>query len=211
MINVQIDESNLSEDLKSFITQDGDKNILDVTKLKTEADVQRVLQAKQHVDSELTQLKQKYKNVNVDEYDRLMQSQLEQNKDVLNNPVYKNLENKFNTLTEQYNNLNNELEKRNQAIIDGELKDIIRANKEIQPTAVDDIFYRIKVAGFSKTEKGFLSKDGKTVDAFIDDMKSTAKHLFKYTPSSKFNQENLTNALKNNDRKALFENLKTKN
>ena len=208
---VTINDEQLNEDLKSFITQDGDKNVLDVSKLKTEADVQRVLQAKQHVDSELTQLKQKYKNVNVDEYDRLMQSQLEQNKDVLSNPVYKNLESRYNTLTEQYNNLNNELEKWNQAIIDGELKDIIRANKEIQPTAGDDIFYRIKVAGFSKTEKGFLSKDGKTVDAFIDDMKSTAKHLFKYTPSSKFNQENLTNGLRNNDKKAVFENLKKLN
>ena len=155
-------------------------------------------------------LKQKYKGVDLDQYNALMANQLEQNKDVLNNPVYKNLENKFNTLSEQYTSLNNELEKRNQAIIDGELKDIIRQNKDIQPTAVDDIFYRLKSAGFSKTEKGFLNSEGKTVDSYIDDMKQTAKHLFKYTPSSRFNQENINNALKNNDRKALFENLKTK-
>lgn len=211
MITVEIDESNLNDDVKSLIEEKDGKNVLDVSKIKSQADIDRILQSKRHVDEELTSLKNKYKNVDVDQYNSLLSNQLEQNKDVLNNPVYKNLENKFNTLTEQYNNLNNELEKRNQAIIDGELKDIIRANKEIQPTAVDDIFYRIKVAGFSKTEKGFLSKDGKTVDAFIDDMKSTAKHLFKYTPSSKFNQENLNNALKNNDKKALFENLKTKN
>lgn len=207
----EVDDGVLNDDLKSLISTNAEgKNILDVTKIKTEADVQRVLQAKQHIDQELTQLKTKYRGVDVDQYNALMANQLEQNKDVLNNPVYKNLENKFNTLSEQYTSLNNELEKRNQAIIDGELKDIIRQNKDIQPTAVDDIFYRLKSAGFSKTEKGFLNSEGKTVDSYIDDMKQTAKHLFKYTPASKFNQENINNALKNNDRKALFENLKTK-
>ena len=208
---VEIDDSLINEDLKSMITQNGDKSILDVSKFKSQADIDRILQAKQHVDAELKTLKTKYKDVDLDQYNSLLSNQLEQNKDVLSNPVYKNLENKFNTLSNEYNTLKADLEKRNQEIIDQELKDQIRSNKDINQSAIDDIFYRVKAAGFSKTEKGFLNKEGKTVDAFLDEIKTTAKHLFKYTPSMKFNQENINGALKNNDRKALFDNLKSIN
>lgn len=208
---VEISDELINDDVKSLIEEKDGKNIFDLSKLKTEADVQRVLQAKRHVDEELTSLKAKYKGIDVDQYNTLVAGQLEQNKDVLNNPVYKNLETKFNTLTSEYNTLKNEVAQREAQLIDNELKDVIRQNTSIVSTAADDIFYRAKMAGFEKTEKGFLSKDGKTVDAFIEDLKTSAKHLFKYTPTSKFNQENLNNALKNNDRKALFESLKTKN
>ena len=211
MITVEIDESNLNDDVKSLIEEKDGKNVLDVSKIKSQADIVRILQSKRHVDEELTSLKNKYKGVYVEQYNSLLSNQLEQNKDVLNNPVYKNLENKFNVLTSEYNTLKGEIAQRNAQLIDNEIKEVIRQNSSIQSTAVDDIFYRAKIAGFEKTEKGFLNKEGKTIDAFIEDLKSTAKHLFKYTPSSKFNQENLNNALKNNDKKALFENLKTKN
>lgn len=210
-MTVEIDDSSLNEDVKSLIEEKDGKNILDVSKIKSQNDIDRILQSKRHVDQELSDLKNKYKGVDLEQYNTLLSNQLEQNKDILSNPVYKNLENKFNSLTNDYNSLKNEIEKRNAQLIDNEIKDAIRQNQSIQSSAVDDIFYRIKVAGFEKTEKGFLNKEGKNIDSFIDDLKTTAKHLFKYTPTSKFNQENLNNALKNNDKKALFENLKTKN
>jgi hypothetical protein len=126
---------------------------------------------------------------------------------VLSNPVYKNLEQKFNTLTSQYNTLQSEITKRDEALIDGEMKELLRQNKEVQPTAIDDLFYRAKTAGFKKTEKGFLNTDGVTLDAFVDGLKTSAKHLFKVSSSSKFNQENINQSLKNNDRASLFQNL----
>lgn len=210
-MNVEIDDGSLNDDVKSLIEEKDGKYILDVSKIKSQSDIDRILQSKRHVDEELTNLKNKYRNVDVDQYNTLLSNQLEQNKDVLNNPVYKNLENKFNTLTSEYNTLKGEIAQRNAQLIDNEIKEVIRQNQSIQTSAVDDIFYRAKLAGFEKTEKGFLNKEGKTIDSFIEELKTSAKHLFKYTPTSKFNQENLNNALKNNDRKALFENLKTKN
>lgn len=208
---VQIDENSLNDDLKALITTDEKGNKLNLSGIKTQADVDRVLNAKRHVDEQLTNLKSKYKGVDLQQYQNLLSNQLEQNKDVLANPVYKNLQNRFNSLTDEYNSLKSQIAKRDEALIDSELKDIIRNNKEIQQTAVDDIFYRLKNAGFAKTEKGFLNKEGKTVDAFMDDLKSSAKHLFKQTSTIKFNQENVNNALKNNDKKTLFDNLQVKN
>lgn len=204
---VNIDESNLNEDLKSLITGEGETKTLDVTKLKSQADIDRILGAKQHVDTELSALKAKYKDVDLDNYQNLLALQLEQNKDVLSNPVYKNLEQKYNQMNSQLTTLQQEIQRRDEALIDNELKDIIRSNKEIQQTAIDDLFYRAKSAGFKKTEKGFLNQEGKTVESFMDELKTTAKHLFKISSSSKFNQENINTSLKNNDRKQLFESL----
>lgn len=204
---VNIDENNLNEDLKALLTGEGETKTLDVSKLKSQADIDRILGAKQHVDTELSQLKAKYKDIDIQNYQNLLAAQLEQNKDVLSNPVYKNLEQKFNTLTSQYTSLQAEITKRDEALIDGEMKELLRNNKEVQPTAIDDLFYRAKTAGFKKTEKGFLNTDGITLDAFVDGLKTSAKHLFKVSSSSKFNQENINQSLKNNDRASLFQNL----
>ena len=113
MITVEIDESNLNDDVKSLIEEKDGKNVLDVSKIKSQADIDRILQSKRHVDEELTSLKNKYKGVDVEQYNSLLSNQLEQNKDVLNNPVYKNLENKFNVLTSEYNTLKGEIAQRN--------------------------------------------------------------------------------------------------
>lgn len=203
----EIEDSLINDDLKALITSTDGKNSLDVSKLKTQADVDRILGSKRHVDNELSELKNKYKDIDIDNYNALLASQLEQNKDVLNNPVYKNLETKFNSLTAQLNQVNAELAKRDQAILDNELKDLIRQNKDIAISAVDDVFYRLKMAGFEKTEKGFLNKDGVSPETFIESLKSTSKHLFKQTSSIKFNQQNINSSLKNNDKKALFQSL----
>lgn len=143
---VEIDESLLNEDLKSLITGSGDKLTFDVSKLKSQADVDRILGSKRHVDDELSQLKAKYKDIDVDNYQSLLALQLEQNKDILNNPVYKNLETKYSQLDSQYKALEAEINKRDQALVDNELKDILRSFKDIQQTAIDDLFYRTKSA-----------------------------------------------------------------
>ena len=205
---VNIDENNLNDDLKKLISGEGENKTLDVSKLKSQADIDRILGAKQHVDTELSNLKAKYKDIDVETYQNLLALQLEQNKDVLSNPVYKNLEQKYNQMNSQLTSLQQELTKRDEALIDGEMKQILRSNKEIQQTAIDDLFYRAKVSGFKKTEKGFLNADGITLDAFVDSLKSSAKHLFKVSSSSsKFNQENINQSLKNNDKKTLFQSL----
>lgn len=204
---VEIDDSLLNDDLKGLITGEGDKKTLDVTKLKSQADIDRILGSKRHVDDELSQLKAKYKDVDVDNYKSLLALQLEQNKDILSNPVYKNLETKYAQLDSQYAALQAEINKRDQALIDNELKELLRSFKDIQQTAVDDLFYRAKSAGFKKTEKGFLNEAGLNVESFVDSLKTTAKHLFKNTSSSKFNQENINNSLKNNDKNSLFASL----
>ena len=162
---IEIDETKLPDGL--LVEVDGKKTI-DFAKIKTQTDVDNVLNSKNHVKNELNNLKEKFKDVDIERYQALLAAELDQNKDVLKNPLYLNLENKFNALTQQYQGLQAEITKRDEAIIDNELKDFLRANKELQTSAIDDIFNRCKLAGFKKTEKGFLDGSGKTVDSFVN-------------------------------------------
>lgn len=205
---IEIDETKLPAEL--LVEVDG-KKTLDFTKIKTQSDVENVLNSKSHVKNELNSLKEKYKDVDLDRYQALIAAELDQNKDVLKNPLYLNMENKFNTLTQQYTALQAEITKRDEAIIDNELKDFLRSNKELQSSAIDDIFNRCKLAGFKKTEKGFLDAAGKTVDSFVDGLKTSAPHLFKNTANKQYNLEAVKNNLKNNDLNALFSSLQIKN
>lgn len=208
---LEIDDSQLTEDLKSFIVEEGETKKLDVSKLKSQADIDRILGAKQHVDKELSDLKAKYKDVDLENYKSLLAQQLEANKDVLSNPIYKNLDSKYTQLLTDYTNLKNELSSRDQKLLDGELKELIRANAEIQQTALEDIFYRAKTSGFQKTEKGFLNSAGKTIDEFINELKPSAKHLFKVSNQKINNEAVIKDSLYNRDLKAIFENLQQLN
>lgn len=205
---IEIDETKLPAEL--LVEVDGKKTI-DFTKIKTQSDVDNVLNSKQHVKTELNNLKEKFKDVDLDRYQALIAAELDQNKDVLKNPLYLNMENKFNTLTQQYAALQAELTKRDEAIIENELKDILRNNKELQTSAIDDIFNRCKLAGFKKTEKGFLDASGKAVESFIDGLKTTAPHLFKQTATKQYNMEAVKNGLKNNNLQDIFASLQIKN
>lgn len=205
---IEIDETKLPDGL--LVEVDG-KKTLDFTKIKTQSDVDNVLNSKIHVKNELNSLKEKFKDVDVERYQALLAAELDQNKDVLKNPLYLNMENKFNTLTQQYEALQAEISKRDEAIVDNELKDFLRTNKELQTSAVDDIFNRCKLAGFKKTEKGFLDPAGKGVESFIDGLKTSAPHLFKQTNKAQFNAEVIKNGLKNNDIQSIFSSLNTKN
>ena len=80
---LEIEDSKLTEDLKALIVEEGETKKLDVSKLKSQADIDRILGAKQHVDNELRDLKAKYKDVDLDNYKNLLSQQLENNKDVL--------------------------------------------------------------------------------------------------------------------------------
>lgn len=208
---LEIDDSQLTEDLKSFIVEEGETKKLDISKLKSQADIDRILGAKQHVDKELSDLKAKYKDVDLENYKSLLAQQLEANKDVLSNPIYKNLDSKYTQLLTDYTNLKNELSSRDQKLLDGELKELIRANAEIQQTALEDIFYRAKTSGFQKTEKGFLNSAGKTIDEFINELKPSAKHLFKVSNQKINNEAVIKDSLYNRDLKAIFENLQQLN
>ena len=205
---IEIDENAMNADIKALIVSDGEKNTLDVSKLKSQADVDRILQSKRYVDSELSTLKTKYKDVDPEQYKELLAKELDANKDIMSNPIYKNLETKYNGLVSQVSELTKEIANRDAAIIDQELKEQLRANTSIQATAVDDLFYRAKTAGFKKKKKGFLNSEGQTLDVFVESLKGTAKHLFKQTSMSTFNKENLKQSLKNNDRTQLFANLR---
>lgn len=205
---IEIDETKLPQEL--LVEVDGKKTI-DFSKIKTQSDVDNVLNSKQHVKSELNTLKQKFKDVDIQRYKALIEAELDQNKDVLKNPLYLNMENKFNALTTQYQQLQAEITKRDQAIVENQLKELLRSNKQLIGSAVDDIFNRAKLAGFTKTEKGFLDPSGKTVDSFINQMKTSAPHLFKQSASKVYNQEAVKNGLKNNDLQSIFASLTVKN
>lgn len=195
---MEIDETKLPESL--FVTGEDGKKTLDLTRIKSQADVDAVLQAKEHVKTDFNAFKEKFKNVDINKYNSLISNELEQNKDILANPVYKNLEGQYNTLKGQMTELQQQIEKRNQDIFDSELKDSFRKIKGIQETAIDDVLFRAKQAGFTKTEKGILDKNGITIDSFAESLKSSAPHLFKKAVGANDSErlQNLASAVKNN-------------
>lgn len=201
---MEIDETKIPEGLL-VVNEDGTKT-LDYSKIKTTDDVENMRNSKQHVKNQLKALKEKYADLDLDKYNSLLNQELEANKDVLSNPVYKNLETKFQNLNDSYNQLKAEILQRDQQLINAELKDQIRNFKGIELSAIDDLMYRVTSSGFAKTEKGFLNKAGENVETFLDSLKGTAPHLFKRTISLQNNErsQNLLNASKNNNlREAL--------
>lgn len=193
---IQIDETQIPESLL-VSNEDGTKTI-DYSKIKTTTDVENVLNSKNHVKQELNELKQKYANIDVEKYNSLLANELEQNKDVIQNPVYKNLEGKYSELQNQFSTLQKEIERRDQELADSQLKDEIRKFKSVEVTATDDILYRLKSIGVSKTERGFLDKNGRTVDSILSEMQTQAPHLFKRTVG-----------IKDSEREARLANAKT--
>lgn len=209
--NMEIDETKLPQDL--FVIDQEGKKTLDFSKIKTIQDVQNALNAKEHVKNELNTLKEKYKGVDLDKYNSLLAAELENNKDVLNNPVYKNLETQYNNLQTQLQSLQNEMKKRDEDIFKAELKDKIRSFKGVEVSAVDDILYRMTNAGFTKTEKGILSKEGQNVESYLENLKNDAPHLFKRTIGIRDQQrvERLQSATKNNSLLDVLKNCPRKN
>lgn len=203
---MEIDETQIPESLL-VVNEDGTKTI-DYSRIKTIDDVENMRNSKQHVKTQLKQLKEKYADIDVDKYRAFLTQQLEANKDVLSNPVYKNLETRFETLNQNYIALQNQIAQRDKELINAQLKDSIRAFKGIQLTALDDILNRVKLSGFTKTQKGFLNTSGQNIETFLNSLKETAPHLFKRTISLQNNErnQNLLNASKNNNLRQVLKN-----
>lgn len=207
---ITIDETKLPENL--FVTGEDGTKTLDYSKIKTQADVDAVLTSKNHVKDQLNAFKQKYKGVDLAKYNDLLANELEANRDILANPVYKNLQGKYGELQNQLQGLQKEIQRRDQQIADSELKQQIRSFKGVEPTAVDDILYRLKSSGVSKTERGFLGTDGNNVETLLSKLQTQAPHLFKRTvglrDEEKYN--NRQQAFKNNSLRDVLANCPTK-
>lgn len=196
---LEIDQTKLPESL-FVINEDGTKTI-DYSKIKSIQDVDNLERAKQHVKNELKALKDKYAGIDLNKYSELINAELQANKDILTNPVYKNLQTKYNALNQQLENLKGQLLKRDKDIQINELKDNIRNFKGIQPGAVEDILYRLQSNGFSKTEKGFLNNNGQNIETYLENLKKTSPHLFKRTIGleNDLRAQNLQTAFKSNN------------
>lgn len=207
---ITIDETQLPQTL--FVTDENGEKKLDYSKIKTQADVDAVLTSKNHVKDEFNAFKQKFKNVDVNKYNSLLANELEQNKDILANPVYKNLQGKYGELQTQLQGLQKEILRRDQQIADSELKQQIRSFKGVEPTAVDDILYRLKTSGVTKTERGFLNSDGLNVETLLSKLQTQAPHLFKRTVGLRDEEKfkNMQEAYKNNSLKDVLANCPTK-
>lgn len=100
-------------------------------------------------------------------------------------PLYRNLENELKKQSEEILTITASLKLAQEKIDDGELAKELSKNETLLPTAVEDVITQLKTHGFSKTEKGWLSKDGESVNDFIKTLQSSKPHYFKRTVGSR--------------------------
>lgn len=110
-----------------------------------------------------------------------------------NAPLYKALENENSTLISNYKDLEEKVNKMTRQIEDNELAKEIGLEKGILPTAIDDAVQHARAAGFVKTEKGWISSDGKKLNEFLSDLKQIKPHYWAKTVGYKdvFSQERI--------------------
>ena len=92
--------------------------------------------------------------------------------------VSKFKEDEYNNLKAQFDALQKEKEELIQKNSDNDLKDQLRLFKGIIPEAIDDVLSKAKLAGFKKTEVGYLDSNGKTLNDFYESLKSSHSYYF---------------------------------
>ena len=104
---------------------------------------------------------------------------------VKNAPLFKAMELENAKLTEDNAKLNDKMMKMTTQIENTELADLIGKNPFILSTAIEDAVSHARAAGFQKTEKGWISSEGKSLNDFLENLKTEKPHYWKRTTGNK--------------------------
>lgn len=153
-------------------------------KTYTQADMDAMKQAKDHERDAANAANAKVKELEKQILELQSKNYGDEDK-IKNAPLYKAMELENAKLTESYSKLNDKIIKMTAQIENTELASLIGKNEFILPTAIDDAVSQARVAGFQKTEKGWISSEGKSLNDFLDELKTAKPHYWKRTIGNK--------------------------
>ena len=153
-------------------------------KTYTQADIDALKQAKDHERDAANAANAKIKELEKQILDLQSKNYGDEEK-IKNAPLYKAMELENAKLTEDYSKLNNKIKEMTSKIEDSELATLIGKNEFILPSAIDDAVTQARAAGFQKTEKGWISSEGKSLVDFLNDLKTLKPHYWKRTVGNK--------------------------
>lgn len=194
---MEIDESLIPDELK--VTSEDGSVTIDFSKMKTQKDIDNLTAALEkrvtERNNEITKLKT-----------RLQEHKSETTS--TKSADFLALQNQFNELKSQFEAEQQEKIKLQNKVVESEFKDFVLKDKDVNKDASTEFFNRVNREGFTKTEVNgkidWINKTGKSVNQFINELKTTEKFWFNGSKSSTSNLS-YEDAEKNNDIRGMIQ------
>ena len=198
---MEIDESLIPDELK--VTNEDGSVTIDFSKMKTQKDIDN-----------LTIALEKRVNERNNEIAKLKTRLQEHKSETTSTTSTKSadflaLQNQFNELKSQFEAEQQEKIKLQNKVVESEFKDFVLKDKDVNKDASTEFFNRVNREGFTKTEVNgkidwINNKTGKSVNQFINELKTTEKFWFNGSKSSTSNLS-YEDAEKNNDIRGMIQ------
>ena len=197
---MEIDESLIPDELK--VTNEDGSVTIDFSKMKTQKDIDNLTIA---LEKRVTERNNEIAK---------LKTRLQEHKSETTSTTSKKsadflaLQNQFNELKSQFEAEQQEKIKLQNKVVESEFKDFVLKDKDVNKDASTEFFNRVNREGFTKTEVNgkidWINKNGKSVNQFINELKTTEKFWFNGSKSSTSNLS-YEDAEKNNDIRGMIQ------
>lgn len=197
---MEIDESLIPDELK--VTNEDGSVTIDFSKMKTQKDIDNLTIA---LEKRVTERNNEIAKLKT----RLQEHKSETTSTTSTKSAdFLALQNQFNELKSQFEAEQQEKIKLQNKVVESEFKDFVLKDKDVNKDASTEFFNRVNREGFTKTEVNgkidWINKNGKSVNQFINELKTTEKFWFNGSKSSTSNLS-YEDAEKNNDIRGMIQ------
>lgn len=194
---MEIDESLIPDELK--VTSEDGSVTIDFSKMKTQKDIDNLTAA---LEKRVTERNNEIAKLKTRLQEHKSETTSTKSADFLA------LQNQFNELKSQFEAEQQEKIKLQNKVVESEFKDFVLKDKDVNKDASTEFFNRVNREGFTKTEVNgkidWINKTGKSVNQFINELKTTEKFWFNGSKSSTSNLS-YEDAEKNNDIRGMIQ------
>ena len=197
---MEIDESLIPDELK--VTNEDGSVTIDFSKMKTQKDIDNLTIA---LEKRVTERNNEIAKLKT----RLQEHKSETTSTTSTKSAdFLALQNQFNELKSQFEAEQQEKIKLQNKVVESEFKDFVLKDKDVNKDASTEFFNRVNREGFTKTEVNgkidWINKTGKSVNQFINELKTTEKFWFNGSKSSTSNLS-YEDAEKKNDIRGMIQ------
>ena len=197
---MEIDESLIPDELK--VTNEDGSVTIDFSKMKTQKDIDNLTSA---LEKRVTERNNEIAKLKT----RLQEHKSETTSTTSTKSAdFLALQNQFNELKSQFEAEQQEKIKLQNKVVESEFKDFVLKDKDVNKDASTEFFNRVNREGFTKTEVNgkidWINKNGKSVNQFINELKTTEKFWFNGSKSSTSNLS-YEDAEKKNDIRGMIQ------
>ena len=195
---MEIDESLIPDELK--VTNEDGSVTIDFSKMKTQKDIDNLTIA---LEKRVTERNNEIAKLKTRLQEHKSETTSTKSADFLA------LQNQFNELKSQFEAEQQEKIKLQNKVVESEFKDFVLKDKDVNKDASTEFFNRVNREGFTKTEVNgkidwINNKTGKSVNQFINELKTTEKFWFNGSKSSTSNLS-YEDAEKKNDIRGMIQ------